>query len=453
MANRPGGKLAARPLLFEWIVDCSGSMSVNGKMDAVNASIRAALPVMRRAAQSNPSADVHVRTLAFSHLPMWVDDFKYVTRFEWVDLIADPLDSTKLSAEVVFLMDTSGSMSDEIDAIRQNCVSFADQITRKGADVRLGLVGFDIGGHSGKPRGTYQVHNLSEYTIGTWPLNEPRQFKSHIQELRLGQFGGGGCYLADRSTIEIFPHVIKIFSPDSHHTRRFLVIISDEIGSTEGVDEIARVLKEAGVVTHVMGVGTRGKAHRQIAESTRGMFWNIRSSATKKDFSELLATVADKIGEEAKQTLVDGSTSGGTDLGSALSMVASNLDLKMMPARALPPVLVLITDGKTTDDVQPGLKELNKRHWGKKAVRLSIGIGADADMNLLQKFIGNTNIKPLTAKNPDILARYIRWASTAVLESASCPASQCDTRSSKQNFILPRAPHLIADRFDDDERW
>lgn len=453
MANRPGGKLAARTLLFEWIADCSGSMSVNGKMDAVNASIRAALPEMRRAAQRNPSADVHVRTLAFSHRAMWIDDFKYITRFEWVDLIADPLASPKLTAEVVFLMDTSGSMSDEIDVIRQNCVAFADQITRRGADVRLGLVGFDIGGHSGKPRGTYQVHNLSEYTIGTWPLNEPIQFKSHIQELRLGQFGGGGCYLADRSTIEIFPHVIELFSSDSRHTRRFLVIISDEIGSTEGVDEIVRVLKEAGVVTYVMGVGARSRAHWQIAEHTGGQFWSIRSSATKQDFSELLATVADNIGEETNQTLTDGSTSRGTDLGSALSMVASNLDLKMMPARALPPVLVLITDGKTTDDVQAGLKELEKRHWGKKAVRLAIGIGADADMNLLQKFIGTTDIKPLRAKNPDILARYIRWASTAVLEAVSAPASQSDTQSRRQNVVVPCPPQLIADRFDADERW
>ena len=33
--QRPGGELASRPIHFFWVVDCSGSMSYDGKMEVV----------------------------------------------------------------------------------------------------------------------------------------------------------------------------------------------------------------------------------------------------------------------------------------------------------------------------------------------------------------------------------------------------------------------------------
>lgn len=115
---------------------------------------------------------------------------------------------------------------------------------------------------------------------------------------------------------------------------------------------------------------------------------------------------------------------GVTDMGKALSMVAEQLKIPPMTDRALPPVLVLISDGQPTDDFSKGLKDLMEQPWGKKAVRIAIAIGADADYDVLQKFIGNVELKPLQANNPEALVRHIRWVSTAVLKSASAPASQ-----------------------------
>jgi hypothetical protein len=64
--------------------------------------------------------------------------------------------------------------------------------------------------------------------------------------------------------------------------------------------------------------------------------------------------------------------------------------------------------------------------WGKKAVRIAIAIGRDADPDVLQRFIGNTELKPLAANSPEALVKHIKWASTAVLKSASSPASGAD---------------------------
>lgn len=115
---------------------------------------------------------------------------------------------------------------------------------------------------------------------------------------------------------------------------------------------------------------------------------------------------------------------GTTDMGKALSMVADQLKMPPMSARALPPVLVLISDGQPTDDFAKGLQDLMNEPWGKKAVRMAVAIGEDANSEVLQKFIGNTELQPLHANNPEALVRQIRWLSTAVLKAASSPNSQ-----------------------------
>jgi len=115
---------------------------------------------------------------------------------------------------------------------------------------------------------------------------------------------------------------------------------------------------------------------------------------------------------------------GVTDLGEALSEVADQLSVDKMPSRALPPVLVLLSDGQPTDDYRAGLQELMAQPWGKKSVRIAIAIGQDADQDCLQEFIGNPEFKPLQANNAERLTQLIKWSSTVVVQQASSPASQ-----------------------------
>ena len=137
----------------------------------------------------------------------------------------------------------------------------------------------------------------------------------------------------------------------------------------------------------------------------------------------------------------DLSADGVTDMGKALSMVADQLKIPPMTDRALPPVLVLISDGQPTDDFHSGLKALMDQPWGRKAVRIAIAIGEDADLEVLQEFIGHPELKPLRAKNPETLVKHIKWVSTAVLKSASSPASQAaDSSSLAMNVPIPAVP-------------
>ena len=134
-------------------------------------------------------------------------------------------------------------------------------------------------------------------------------------------------------------------------------------------------------------------------------------------------------------------TAGGpTEMGRALQLAAEELSVSRMPPRALPPVFVLVSDGAPTDDFGSGLQAFMAEPWGKKAVRLAIAIGSDANTEVLQRFIGHEEMQPLQANNSADLVEYIRWASTAVLQAASAPASQAPGASQTPGGNVPLPP-------------
>ena len=110
-----------------------------------------------------------------------------------------------------------------------------------------------------------------------------------------------------------------------------------------------------------------------------------------------------------------------TDLGKAFELLAAQLTIPPMSDRALPPVLVLLSDGQPTDDYKKSLAELKKLPWGKKAVKIAISIGQDADDDVLLEFTGNRELV-LQANNAAALTKMIKWASTAA-SLVSAPAS------------------------------
>lgn len=147
-------------------------------------------------------------------------------------------------------------------------------------------------------------------------------------------------------------------------------------------------------------------------------------------------------------TWQDVQVDGTTNLGDALHLVARELDTPPMPQRALKPVLALVSDGVPTDDWKAGLRAVDATPWGRKAVRVAIAIGADADRTVLQEFLGNPELQPLDANSPKQLAAAIRWASTAAVKAASQPVAGPADSTMQQP---PYAPPALAD--DDDDVW
>lgn len=133
---------------------------------------------------------------------------------------------------------------------------------------------------------------------------------------------------------------------------------------------------------------------------------------------------------------------GMTAMGAALTLLAEALDIEKMGTRALPPVLVLVTDGQPTDDFQAGLRKLMHQGWAKKAVRLAIAIGEDAQYEPLVAFTGNPEMV-MSVSAPEQMMGYVKWVSTVAVQSASNPASQMAMTGSG-NVAIPAPPAMVA---------
>ncbi|MET0623457.1 MAG: VWA domain-containing protein [Pyrinomonadaceae bacterium] len=190
--------------------------------------------------------------------------------------------------------------------------------------------------------------------------------------------------------------------------------IADSSGSMEQdgkIQALNTAIREA--IPHMRKVAEDNPNAQVLVRAVKfsnGALWHISQPTPVADFA-----------------WTDLAAEGETDMGKALQLVAEQLKMPPMSERALPPVLVLVSDGQPTDDFEAGLKALMDEPWGKKAVRIAISIGRDADDEVLQRFIGNSELKPLAANSPEALVRHIKWASTAVLKSASSPAAGADT--------------------------
>lgn len=129
-------------------------------------------------------------------------------------------------------------------------------------------------------------------------------------------------------------------------------------------------------------------------------------------------------------------TSGGyTDLSAGLDLLRSVLTVPPMESRALPPAIVLISDGMPTDDYLDSLQRLEAEPWGARSVRVAVGIGRDADHEMLVRFMGDADAEPVRANNPEDLVAAIRWASTHVSRVASSLAPAV------AEPVFSRAPH------------
>ena len=90
MSELPGGRMAYRPVHFFWLLDCSYSMSINGKIGALNFAVHEAIPQMRQVASENASAQLLVRVITFSTGAQWhVRIPTPIAQFEWSDITAD----------------------------------------------------------------------------------------------------------------------------------------------------------------------------------------------------------------------------------------------------------------------------------------------------------------------------------------------------------------------------
>jgi uncharacterized protein YegL len=129
--------------------------------------------------------------------------------------------------------------------------------------------------------------------------------------------------------------------------------------------------------------------------------------------------------EEFRWRGVDAVPRGLTELGLALRELARCMRELAETGRGFPPAIILVSDGHPTHTAGPhfatGLQELMAEPWGRAAVRLALGVGRDADMHSLRRFIGREDVPLVRADNPQQLTEFLVWASKAASRGSSMP--------------------------------
>lgn len=109
------------------------------------------------------------------------------------------------------------------------------------------------------------------------------------------------------------------------------------------------------------------------------------------------------------------SANGGTPMGGAMELAAKVIeDKSVITGRAYLPTVILVSDGQPTDSWQTGLDQLTKQGRAQKADRMALAIGADADVGMLQSFLGNSENKVFKVDDARRIKDFFRFVTMSV---------------------------------------
>ena len=135
--------------------------------------------------------------------------------------------------------------------------------------------------------------------------------------------------------------------------------------------------------------------------------------------------------------------SGGmTDLGEACRQLNEKLSRNSFMSDitgSFAPAIFLLSDGAPTDNYKPNLEALKQNNWFKKAIKVAVAIGSDANKEILAEFTGNSE-GVLTVHSPEALKKMIRFVSVTSSQIGSRSATVGNTAPdevvSKQDAFL-----------------
>jgi uncharacterized protein YegL len=121
------------------------------------------------------------------------------------------------------------------------------------------------------------------------------------------------------------------------------------------------------------------------------------------------------LGPAAKASWSDMPAVGYTPMGQALTLVLQMLENKeRIPSRSYRPTIVLVSDGQPNDEWTGPLEALLKSERGGKAFRMAMAIGADADIDVLQKFLANSESRVFKADEARKIRTFFRMVTMSV---------------------------------------
>lgn len=227
-----------------------------------------------------------------------IGDIADDTNFNTIKVLTPPPSkaggsSTSGMADIVFIIDTTGSMGSKISDVKSNIEAFADSLSSRGVDFQLGLVvyGDTLPSQGGNP-------------VVNFPFtNDIDAFKANLDAMP--NYGGRDGPESGLESIMDTTKGALTFPFRSSASTQFIVVTDADVHddmdasnpSTLNIDTVASDLQAADVKTTVVGTigGTPQTEWEKITTATGGSYFDINGA-----FSDLLATYADTVAEDAR---------------------------------------------------------------------------------------------------------------------------------------------------------
>lgn len=143
------------------------------------------------------------------------------------------------------------------------------------------------------------------------------------------------------------------------------------------------------------------------------------------------------------------SAAGNTPMGQAFETVCDLIeDREVVSSRAYTPTIVLISDGLPTDCTEEMYKRKNYLDWEplqrihngertSRCQRLALGIGEDADADMLKSFVNNPDIPVIKTSDANGIAGFFKWVTMSTV--------------ARMNSVNPNETSVIAPFLDIDD--
>lgn len=221
--------------------------------------------------------------------------------------------ASSLKADVVFVIDSTGSMDDEIRNVKDNITEFARYLESLNVDLRIGVIEYrDIEDDGYDTTKVHTVnyspwHNTADEMVHTLASIQAKD-GGDTPETLVDAMG----YLLDDGTMR--------FRSDAY---RFAVILTDADVKNKNrhdlrdMKEVTDKLVEKGIYTSVISSDGLKEYYSDVYTRTEGIFADIQS-----DFAAILKDLADRI----FGILSDGTGPVGADAVVSVQSVTMNLD-------------------------------------------------------------------------------------------------------------------------------
>ena len=105
---------------------------------------------------------------------------------------------------------------------------------------------------------------------------------------------------------------------------------------------------------------------------------------------------------------------GRTPMGQAFTMIKEMIeDRDIVSSRSYKPTIVLLTDGIPTDDWKTPLQNLISEGRSSKAFRIAMGIGDDADKDMLSLFVSSPDLL-VSGESARDIKKFFRFVTMSV---------------------------------------